>query len=83
MARRAEQYIIPPTDFILVASGTVGAPVALPTNTRGLLIGGAGTIDVTMVTGNAPNGLPVLAGIFPGFFISVDASTATNIWAII
>lgn len=80
-----EQYVTPPRDFILVSSGAPASDVTLPANCRGLLVGGAGSLNVTMTeTGENRNDLPFVQGQNPGFFSQVrSGGTATDIWAII
>ena len=79
---RAEALVLPPEDFTLIATGTVATTTACPTGCRGLVIGVAGTINFTMKNGTAKTGMVVPAGVFPGFFQSIESSTATGIWAI-
>lgn len=77
------QYV-PPYDFILVSAGAVGSDVALPPKCRGLLIGVAGSLNVTMANGNTRNDIPFIEGINPGYFSTVKAGgSATNIWAVL
>lgn len=84
MAARAEQYVIPPVDFTLVASGTVSTNTTLPAGCRGLLIGQAGTLNVTMENGSELDAMPFFQGQNPGFFgIVRSGGTAENIWAIV
>lgn len=81
---RAEQYIIPPVDLILVAAGAVTTETPLPSGCRGLLVGTAGSLNVT-INDSAKTSVPFLQGINPGFFQSVQASPsgAQDIWAIV
>jgi len=85
--RRAEAFVIPPIDFELVSATTVGSDTALNPLCRGLLVGKAGFLNVTMQNGNQRNGVPFIEGTTPGFFAEVRTSTATgaarNVWAII
>ncbi len=85
--RRAESFVIPPIDFILVATGEVTADTPLPANCRGLLIGKAGFLNVTMQNDQARNALPMIEGTTAGFFSVVRVSTGTgsarNVWAIV
>ena len=80
---RSEQYVVPPVDFILVSSGVPASNSNLSENTRGLLVGAAGTLNVTMRNGEERNGVPFFAGTNPGFFAIVrSGGTAENIWEI-
>lgn len=86
-ARRAETFVLPPRDFILVsaAAPTGTGVLTLPEDTRGLLVGVAGVLNVT-INGEARDGLPFPVGLMPGFFTEVRrdaANTAANIWAIL
>lgn len=68
-----------PVDFI-----SITAPQTLPTYTRGILCGVAGTVNVTMKNGHVITGLPLVAGVNPGEFASVQSGgTATGLWAIV
>lgn len=84
---RAEQYVVPATDVVLVsvAAPTSGGPFALPEGTRGLLVGTAGALTVE-INGQTRTAVPFTQGSNPGFFtaVVVDAgNTAANIWAIL
>lgn len=85
--RRAESYVLPPFDFVLVSATTVAVDTQLPANCRGLLCGKAGYLNVTMQNGNARDGVPMIEGSNPGFFAAVRESTAAgaarNVWAIV
>ena len=84
MAARSEQLVVPPVDFVLVSTAAPASDITLPEGCRGLLIGTAGTLNVTMQNGSQRNGLPFLQGQNPGFFATVrTGGTAANIWAII
>jgi hypothetical protein len=73
-----------PNDFIQQFTGAPDSEKTLPPHTRGLLVGTAGTVNVTMVNGEARLLLPLLAGINPGLFLSIQtAGTAEDIWAVI
>lgn len=83
MSRSYEQYILPPQQFVLVSSGSVTADIELSENCRGLLVGSAGTLNVTMQNGTMANGLPFLQGVNPGFFKVIrSGGNAENTWAI-
>lgn len=73
-----------PNDFVLVAATTVGSEVVLNERCRGLLVGTAGSLNVTMRNGSVRTGVPFLAGVNPGQFASVQAGgDAENIWQVI
>lgn len=82
---RAEQWVIPPTDFIQIAPGEVTVDTDLPENCRGLLIGTAGSLNVTMANEQERDSVPFLQGITPGFFatIRISGGGAQNVWAIV
>ncbi len=84
MARRAEAFVVPPYNFVQVAPGQVTVEVPLPEDCRGLRIGVAGTLNVTMRDGTVCVDLPVFAGDNPGLFASIQISTAggaaQNVW---
>lgn len=82
---RSEQLVLPAEDFILVASAEPGSTVALPADCRGLLVGTAGGLNVTMRNGNERDSVPMIVGVNPGFFSEVRATAggAQNIWAIV
>ena len=82
---RAEQYVIPPVDFVLVSATAVTTDVNLPEGCRGLLVGTAGALNVTMSNGQERNSVPFIQGINPGFFQTVRVSTggAQDVWAIV
>lgn len=86
MARRAEDYVRPPFDFVLVSTTTVTGTVDLPADCRGLHVGKAGFLNVE-INGQTRNALPFPEGTTPGFFTRVFTSTGTgaaqNVWAII
>lgn len=83
--KRFEAWVLPAEDFILVATGEPGSTIELPENTRGLLVGTAGGLNVTMRNGNSRDAVPMIVGTNPGFFSEVRATVggAQNIWAII
>lgn len=86
MGTRHDKAILPAVSFRLVAAGTVGAGEAgdLPDGTRGLRVGTAGTLNVTMSDGEIITDFPVFQGDNPGRFQSVQqGGTASNIWAIL
>lgn len=73
-----------PSDFIQLAASTVGSPVDCPRGCRGLLLGTAGTLNVTMENGEDRDGLPLPAGVTSGRFKALrTGGTAENIWAIV
>lgn len=79
---RAEQFVLPAKDLTLVSSTAPASDIDLPANTRGLLVGVAGDLNVT-INGNELDGVPFQAGVFPGAFTRVrTGGTAQNIWAI-
>ena len=84
MARRAEYFVQPARRYVRVAAGQVGSEVILPGGCRGLRVGVAGTLNVTMQDGTVCVGLPVFAGDNPGYFASIQTSTeqgaAENVW---
>lgn len=83
--RRAESFVIPPIDFVLVGAGEVTSTQNLPENCRGLLVGTAGFLNVVMQNGQTRNGVPFIEGLTPGFFAQVLDSTggAQNVWAVV
>ena len=83
MARRAEYFVRPPRDYILVSATTVQSDTPAPAECRGVLVGQAGTLNVTMANGEDRNGLPCIQGIIPGDFAIIRAGgDAENIWVI-
>lgn len=85
---RHDKDISIPEDFVLLTATayTMGADIACPEGTRGLLVETAGVQDVTMANGEDRDLVPLVAGINPGRFSALrsDASnTAANIWAIV
>lgn len=84
MAKPYSAQYVPPYDFVLVSTGAVGSDVALPLKCRGLLIGVAGNLNITMANGNTRDNVPFIEGINPGYFSVVrTGGSATNIWAVI
>ncbi len=80
---RSEALVRPPIRFVLVSTGPPSSDIDLPPQTRGLLIGVAGSLNVTMDDIQI-DGLPFQAGTNPGFFEVVrSGGTASNIWAIL
>ena len=81
-----EKDVTIPDSFTLISATTVGSDTALPTGTRGLLVGVGGYLDVTMANGDQLDGLPLVPGLNPGKFAEVRTSTDTgaaqNVWAI-
>lgn len=73
---RAETFVLPPFDFLPVASGAVLFDTTLPSNCRGLLIGTAGALNITM-EGNNRDDVPFQVGQNPGFFQIVRAANGT------
>jgi len=75
--------IIPGQDVIPVALGADDLPNGA---CRALLIGTAGNLNITTISGNDRDNVPVQAGIFPVQCIKVrtgaSETAATNIWAI-
>ena len=82
---RAEQYVLPPHDLILVSTAAPATDIDLPENCRGLLVGTAGSLNIVMQTGQERDDVPFFQGINPGFFSRVRTSVggAQNIWAIV
>ncbi len=79
---RAEQLVLPIQGLTLVSAAAPSTDVDLPTHTRGLLIGVAGTLNITL-QGQDHDGVPFQAGLMPGNFQAVrSGGTAQNIWAI-
>ncbi len=79
----SDRFSLPPQDFVQLHAAAPAAPVACPEGTRGLLVGTAGTLNVTMTGGVERTGVPFPAGFTPGFFTVVRAGgTAQNIWAV-
>ncbi len=80
---RAEQIVLPITGLVLISAGSPISNTPLPAETRGLLIGNAGVLNVT-IQGTAHLLVPFVAGVTPGFFESVQAGgSASNIWAVL
>lgn len=80
---RSEAQVRPPRGFVLVSAGIPSTDIVLPDGTRGLLIGSAGALNVT-IDGVQLDGLPFQAGTNPGFFEVVrSGGAASNIWAIL
>ena len=82
---RHDKAIAPPNDFVqLHAAAPAGSNQACPANTRGLMVGTAGTLNVVMANGQTRTGVPFPAGFTPGFFAAVNTGgTAQNIWAVV
>jgi len=79
-----EKYVSLPRSFSQVFSGTPDSEQTLSDECRGLLIGTAGSINVTMANGDVLTGLPVFAGINPGRFASIQTGgDAENIWEVL
>lgn len=73
-----------PSDYILISAGAPAGNFDCHAECRGLLIGTAGFLNVTMKNGHVIANLPVQPGILPGFFASVQAGgTATSIWEVL
>jgi len=85
--RRAESFVIPPIDFVLVDAGEVDTETPLPANCRGILVGVAGFLNVVMQNGQERTALPFIEGLTPGFFATIKVSTgagaAQNVWAVV
>ena len=83
---RHDKSVRPPTDLILVASGQVATDTPLPEETRGLLIGTAGNLNITTTGGNRDS-VPFQAGMTPicatAIRVSNGMGDASNIWAVI
>ena len=72
-----------PNDFVQIAAGVPSGTSTLSAYTRGLLVGVAGTLNVTMANGEQRNLVPMQAGINPGRFAEVrDGGTAENVWEV-
>jgi len=70
-------------DFALLVAGTPASTYNCTDKCIGLLIGTAGTLNVTMRNGHVISALPVPVGFLPGRFASVQTSgTAQNIWEV-
>lgn len=83
---RPEQSIIPPRTFQLISTGVPAQQETLPDGTRGLLVGVAGNLNVTMINDDELNNLPLIVGLNPGFFKVIRTgatSSAQNIWAVL
>jgi len=73
-----------PNDFLLVAVASPTTTVNFDEGCRGILVGTAGLLNVTMRNGHAITGVPFQAGVNPGRFASVQSGgTAENIWQVI
>ncbi len=78
------KQVAPPNDFVQVSAGVPSVEVVLSERTRGLLIGAAGSLNVTMSNGSVRTGVPFQAGINPGHFASIQAGgSASNVWAVL
>lgn len=72
-----------PNDFVQQFSGAPDSEKVLPDECRGLLVGTAGTLNVTMANGEARTSVPFQAGITPGRFASIQSGgDAENIWVV-
>ncbi len=84
MVRRAEYFVQPAIRYVRVTTGQITSPVTLTEACRGLRVGVAGTLNVTMKDGTVCVGLPVFAGDNPGYFASIQTSTeqgaAEHVW---
>ncbi len=77
-------FIDVPNDFALQSSGAPTGEIPLPDGTRGLLIGTAGSLNVTMQNGEIRVAVPFQVGINPGRFKSIQTGgTAASVWAIL
>ncbi len=84
MVERHDKSVSPPTDFVQLHAGVPSGSASAPDNTRGLMVGVAGTLNVTMENGTERSGIPFPAGLTPGRFSIVRTSgTASNIWAVV
>jgi hypothetical protein len=73
-----------PNDFVQQFTGVPNSEKVLPPNTRGILLGTAGTLNVTMENGSARLLVPFQAGINPGRFASIQTGgTGSNVWAVV
>jgi len=73
-----------PNDFILVSAAAPLGTTVLSENCRGLLVGTAGSLNVTMQNGSVRTGVPFQAGVNPGRFAEVNSGgTAENIWQVL
>ena len=83
---RHDKSVRPATDLILVANGQVGTDTPLPEETRGLLIGTAGSLNITTIGGDRDS-VPFQVGITPicatAIRVSNQMGDASNIWAVI
>jgi len=70
------RVVMPAKDLVKLTKG--GGVIA---ETRTILIGNAGTINVVTSTGKTRNAVPVIAGVFPLRITELLAGgTATDIW---
>lgn len=78
--------IIPPSDLIFIIQAATAGPIPpLPDNCRGLLIGTAGVLDIT-INGSPKTGVPFISGINPGRFESIQVAagnSALTIFAVV
>lgn len=78
-----EREITIPDDFVPICTGAPSSgPYNLTAAARGILIGTGGTLDVVMRNGATRTGLPVLAGILPGRFMTITGGTAEDLFEI-
>lgn len=84
MTKSNQAQVVPPYDLIPVSSGVPSADVDLPDNTRGLLVGTAGSLNITMENGEQRDAVPFVQGTNPGRFRQVRiGGTAQNVWAVV
>ena len=77
MGRRLESYVVPAIDFVLISTGAVLVDTNAPDNCRGLLIGTAGALNLTMSNGNQRNQVPFQVGPTGGFIRTIRAANGT------
>lgn len=80
---RFNGMIIPIVDLFLVSAGSPVGNVVLPANTRALLVGNSGVLNIT-IADTEYDLVPFVAGLQPGFFQAVRAGgSASNVWAVL
>lgn len=81
---RSEGQVAPIKDLFQVSDGSaITSDVTLPDNTRGLLVGGAAELNIT-INGTNYDAVPFLAGVTPGFWEKVRiGAPSVKIWAVL
>lgn len=70
-------------DFRQLVAGSPSTTYLLSNRCKGLIVGTAGTLNVTMKNGHVISNFPVYQGFIPGRFKSIQTGgTAQNIWEV-